>query len=81
MPAPRMAQDIVDVLVSDLELAFAFYCAASAIVDDFEEFGPQLMGTETGEYDASTPIGQLRATRNELIARLQQLSESRRSSS
>lgn len=73
-----MAQDIVDVLAGDLELALAFYCAASAIVDDFEEFGPQLVGTEAEGYDGRTPIGRLQAARNEVIERLQALSESRR---
>jgi hypothetical protein len=73
-----MAQDIVDLLANDLELAFEFYCAASEIVDDFEDYGPQLAGTEVGEYDESTPIGKLQAARNQIIARLEALSAARR---
>jgi len=71
MSATRMAQDIVDLLANDLELAFEFYCAASEIVDDFEDYGPQLAGTEAGEYDDSTPIGRLQSARSIIIERLQ----------
>ena len=77
MSAPRMSQTIVDVLANDLELAFEFYCAASEIVDDFEDYGPQLYGTETSEYDESTPIGKLQRARNTIIERLQAASAER----
>jgi hypothetical protein len=79
MSATRMAKDIVDLLAADLELAFAFYCAASEIVDDFEDYGPQLMGSEDGEYDDSTPIGKLQSARNVIIERLQAASAERSS--
>ena len=72
MSAERMSKAIVDVLAADLELAFAFYCAASEIVDDFEDYGPQLMGTEAGEYDERTPVGKLQAARNAIIERLRE---------
>jgi hypothetical protein len=78
MLAARMSQSIVDVLANDLELAFEFYCAASEIVDDFEDYGPQLCGTEAGEYDESTPIGRLQRSRNAIIERLQAASAARR---
>ena len=71
MSATRMSKDIVDVLAADLELAFELYCAASEIVDDFEDHGPQLLGTEAGDYDETTPIGRLQQARNILIERLQ----------
>lgn len=77
MSAPRMSQSIVNVLSADLELAFEFYCAASEIVDDFEDYGPQLCGTEAGDYDDSTPIGKLQRARNAIIRRLQAASAER----
>jgi hypothetical protein len=77
MSATRMSQAIVDVLSADLELAFEFYCAASEIVDDFEDYGPQLCGTEDGEYGESTPIGKLQRARNIIIERLQAASAER----
>ena len=77
MSPPRMSQTIVDVLSADLELAFKFYCAASEIVDDFEDYGPQLCGTEIGEYDESTPIGKLQRARNTIIESLQAASAKR----
>lgn len=74
MRATRMAKNIVDVLESDLELGFEFYCAASEIVDDFEDYGPQLFGTDDGTFDETTPIGKLRRARNVIIERLQDAS-------
>lgn len=70
--ARRMAADIARVLLDDPELAFAFSRAASEIVDDFEDCGPQLMGTEDGDYDARTPIGRLQLARNRVIERLRE---------
>ena len=75
MSAEQMSKAIVDVLAAYLELAFAFYCAASEIMDDFEDYGPQLMGTEDCEYDERTPIGRLQATRKAIIERLRERSE------
>ena len=77
MSATRMAKSIVDVLASDLELAFEFYCAASEIVDDFEDHGPQLFGTDEGAFDETTPIGKLQRTRYVIIERLQEASAER----
>jgi hypothetical protein len=75
--AERMARELVEILSGDAELAFDFYCAASEIVDDFEDHGPQLTSTDAGEYDGSTPIGRLQAARNVIIAQLQRRSSER----
>jgi hypothetical protein len=32
------------------ELAFEFYCMASEVVDDFEEYGPVLQADQEGAY-------------------------------
>ena len=72
MSAERMSKAIVDVLAADLELAFAFYCAASEVVDDFEDYGSHLVGTETSDHDERTPIGKLPTARNEIIDRLRE---------
>ena len=68
MSSHPMVLDLENLLAAHPQLAFDFYCAASEIVDDFEEWGPVLQANEHSEYDDSTAIVRLRALRNQLIA-------------
>ena len=76
MPPQPMAIAFAKILGDDPQLAFDFYCAASEIVDDFEDWGPALQGNEDGSYDENTPIGRLTALRKEIIARHRALASS-----
>jgi len=70
MPPPRMALQIANTLAADPQLAFDFYCAASEIVDDFDDYGPVLQANENGEYDEAATIARLRACRDAIRAKL-----------
>jgi hypothetical protein len=65
-----MAAKLARILARDPQLAFDFYCAASEIVDDFEDYGPVLQANEDGAYDDSTTIIQLRDCRARIYAAL-----------
>jgi len=70
MPPSEMALQIAKTLSDDPDLAFAFYCAASEIVDDFEDYGPVIQATVNGDYDDTTAIGRLLAARARLLSAL-----------
>ena len=65
-----MAASIAKLFRDDPQLAFDFYCAASEIVDDFEDYGPVLQANEDGTYDEATTIMKLKACRDRLTAGL-----------
>ena len=67
---PKVVQ-MARAFAADPQLAFDFYCAASAIVDDFEEWGPVLQANEGGEYDDTAAIVRLRAIRAEILGHLE----------
>ena len=48
MPHHPMVHRIATVLGENPELAFEFYCMASELVDDFEDYGPDLQTDEGG---------------------------------
>lgn len=58
---------VAKVLGENPELAFEFYCMASEVVDDFEDYGPVLQADEHGAYSDETTIKRLQAARNSLI--------------
>jgi hypothetical protein len=62
-----MANQIAKALGENPEIAFEFYCMASEVVDDFEEYGPVLQADEAGQYSEETTIRRLQAARNSLI--------------
>ena len=62
-----MVYRVAQVLGHDPDLAFEFYCMASEIVDDFEDYGSALQADEDGEYSDGTTIARLRVARNCLI--------------
>jgi len=76
MPPTDMARAISKILSEDPQLAFDFYCAASEIVDDFEDYGPALQTNEDGEYDDSTTIMRLKSARAAILANLAAASNS-----
>lgn len=63
MAPDSMAQRIAAILAKDSSLAFDLFCAASEIVDDFEDFGPILQANLAGDYDETTAVQRLRAVR------------------
>lgn len=63
----QSARKIANVLGSRPDLAAEFYCMASEVVDDFEDYGPVIQADENGEYTDSTTIGRLRMARNQLV--------------
>ncbi len=65
-----MADRLVRVLTNDPILAMDFYCVASEIVDDFDDYGPVLQANDHSVYDDSTAIVRFAALRNELTKRL-----------
>lgn len=67
MAGERMAQKITRILGSHPDLAFEFYCMASEIVDDFEDYGSVTQADDDGEYTDETTIGRLRLARNRLV--------------
>lgn len=67
MKPESMATRIARVLGEHPTLALEFYCMASEVVDDFEDYGPVLQGDENGSYTGATVIRRLQAARNELI--------------
>jgi hypothetical protein len=69
MSPSAMASQIAKILADDPALAFEFYCMASEIVDDFDDWGPTIQANENGVYDETTVIAKLRALRNEIIFR------------
>jgi len=69
MPLNPMVTKLARILANDPQLAFDFYCAASEIVDEFEDYDG-FMPNENGLFDGTTAIKRLTASRNELIARL-----------
>ena len=71
-----MIHRIARVLGENSELAFEFYCMASEIVEDFEDWGPMIRANEAGGYDARTTISRLRVARDKIIE-LEQLAELR----
>ena len=64
-----MANRLVQIFTDDPILAMDFYCMASEIVDDFDDWGPMVAANEDGEYDESTAIVKLRRLRDEIIFR------------
>jgi hypothetical protein len=62
-----MATRIARVLGEHPTLAMEFYCMASEVVDDFEDYGPVLQGDQNGDYAPETAIRRLQAARKELI--------------
>lgn len=64
-----IADRLVRILSEDPLLAMDFYCAASAIVDDFEDYDG-LLPNEHGAFDDTTAIIKLQKLRNELMKRL-----------
>ena len=68
MASSPHVEQMANLLAAHPQLAFDFYCAASEIVDDFEDYGPVLQANEHSEYDDSTAIVRLRALRNQIIA-------------
>jgi hypothetical protein len=66
-PHDRMARKIAKALAKNPDLAFQFYCMASEIVDDFEDYGPTLQADEKGEYTEVTVIKRLQRVRKELM--------------
>jgi hypothetical protein len=63
----RMTKRIAQILASNPGVAFDFYCAASEIVDDFEDYGPVLQADEHGEYSEETTIRELQLARKAII--------------
>jgi len=66
MSGEPMADRVAKALGENPEIAFEFYCMASEIVDDFEDYGPVLQADENSEYTEDTPIRRLQAARNSL---------------
>jgi len=66
-----MERRIAKVLGENPELAFEFYCMASEVVDDFEDYGPVLQADEDGAYSEETTIKRLQAARRRVIELLQ----------
>jgi hypothetical protein len=66
----QLARRITRALEQSPDLAVEFYCMASEIVDDFEDYGPVLQADENGEYTDETVIRRLQTARNELIKQL-----------
>ena len=62
-----MVHQIADILAKNPDLAFDFYCAASEIVDDFEDYGPVLQANDDSVYDETCTIIKLRALRAEIL--------------
>lgn len=67
MAPPTQTRQIADILAKHPQLAFDFYCAASEIVDDFEDYGPVLQANEASTYDDSSAIIKLRNLRDKII--------------
>ena len=72
MPRHPMAHRIAKVLGENPELAFEFYCMASEVVDDFEDYGPVLQADEDGAYSEETTIRRLQLARNSLIEKIRE---------
>jgi len=77
MKPESMATRIARVLGQHPTLALEFYCMASEVVDDFEDYGPVLQGDEKGDHAPETVIRRLQAARNELIRLLNEEAGSR----
>jgi len=71
MPHHSMVHRVSKALAENPELAFEFYCMASEVVDDFEDYGPILQADEDGAYSDETTIRRLQAARNRVIELLQ----------
>ena len=67
MSQPPMAHRVAKVLGENPDLAFEFYCVASEVVDDFDDYGPVLQADEDRAYTEQTTIRRLRTARNSLI--------------
>lgn len=65
----RIADHLASIFSDDPVLAMDFYCAASEIVDDFEDYDG-LLPNEHGAFDETTAILKLQRLRNELMKRL-----------
>jgi hypothetical protein len=76
MHSEDMADRLTRVFRSHPQLALEFYCLASEIVDDFEDYGPVLQADEAGAYTERTVIRRLQAVRDDVIHRLQRRRES-----
>jgi hypothetical protein len=72
MSDQQMEQRIAKVLGENPELAFEFYCMASEVVDDFEDYGPVLQADEEGVYSDETAIKRLQAARSRVIELLRE---------
>lgn len=66
----EVAKRVARLLSEHPDLAFEFYCMASEVVDDFEDYGPVLQADESGQYSDETVIRRLQKARNELIQHL-----------
>ena len=70
MSPHSMVRQFADIFAKHPQLAFEFYCAASEIVDDFEDYGPVLQANEDSDYDGTCTIIKLRALRAEVLEKL-----------
>jgi hypothetical protein len=74
-----MVRRVAKVLGENPELAFEFYCMASEVVDDFEDYGPALQADEDGSYSDETTIKRLQAARSRVIELLRESGAQRES--
>lgn len=67
MQREDLADRLVEAFRAHPQLALEFYCMASEVVDDFEDYGPALQADSTGTYTDQTVIRRLQVARNELV--------------
>jgi hypothetical protein len=68
--ADEMFRKIASILAADPDLMARFYCAASEIVDDFDDYGGVLQASIESVYDEDTAIQRLRGARDRIVSRL-----------
>jgi len=54
-------------LARNPEISYELYLIASEIVDDFEDYGPQLPANENNVFDEGTTIRRFQTLRNRII--------------